>query len=179
MAETLEARSLAPQIPVNYGMALHAMDYEHADGLMQILEASPRIQAYITWTAGIETVDDIRRAIDERFPQKGEAPYVLLRGADVIGYTGLRDSKHRAGEYEIGYFIAADERGRGHIPAAVSALMSAAENQLEARGFALYVEDRNLPSLAVASKLGFVATGELREDTALGSIERRHERIVV
>lgn len=154
------------------------MDHEHADGLLQILEASPRIQAYITWTAAIETADDIRRTIDERFPQKGEAPYVLLRGSDVIGYTGLRDSEHRASEYEVGYFIAADERGRGYVPAAVNALMSAAENQLEARCFALYIEDRNLPSLAVASKLGFVATAELREDTDLGCIERRHERIV-
>lgn len=175
--EALSPRLLEPEIQVNTDLTLQFMRREHIDDLWGILRAAPEIHSYITWTAGVKTPDDIGRAIDERFPQKEEAPYVLKDSRAAIGYVGMRSSPSIEHEYEFGYFLAPHVRGRGYVPAATSSLMAAARDTLGAGSFALYIEDANTASQSVAAKLGFTATDELREDLALGCFERRYERV--
>lgn len=177
MSETLELRQLSPEIEINDVLALRLFDPTDSEAITEILRADSDIQRYITWTAGLESSDDVRSKI-EAFQRGGDRRYALLENGQVIGYGAVYNSfKGIEDEYEIGYFVAPDKRGKGYAKAVVNSLMATAVEQLGARSFALHIEDSNLASQAVAVSLGFMPTDEFKEDIVLNCTERRYERL--
>lgn len=78
----------------------------------------------------------------------------------LIGTIGLMDI--RADRGEIGYWIAAPERGRGVATRAVTLLSDWAHGQLGLRELRILAHRDNRPSQRVAESAGFADTGELR-----------------
>jgi RimJ/RimL family protein N-acetyltransferase len=174
MGETVEARQLGPEIQVDNELKLRLLEPDDSQRIFEILQSGPEIQKYITWTVGLKSADEIRRAIDT-FQQNGDVRYALLEDQEIVGYVGLAETKiGRAGDYEMGYFCDPSKRGQAFIPRAVDSLMTAAESILPVKTFALYIHDGNASSQAVAKKLGFRRTEEMKEDKILGLTERRY-----
>jgi RimJ/RimL family protein N-acetyltransferase len=78
----------------------------------------------------------------------------------LIGTIGLMEVQGDRGE--IGYWIAAPDRGRGAAPRAVALLRDWARAELGLRELEILAHRDNRPSQRVAESAGFAATGELR-----------------
>jgi RimJ/RimL family protein N-acetyltransferase len=174
MSELLATDPLAAERAIDDVLSWRLFVPDDAEEVFRIIQDDPDITTRITWTAAARSADDIRQRI-EKFPERGGYRGALLEFGQVIGYGALYESKTRKNEHEIGYFCAPDKRGRGYTKKLVINLMDTAK-RCGTESFALYIADSNLPSQAVATSLGFVATDELRRDDALDCLERRYER---
>jgi RimJ/RimL family protein N-acetyltransferase len=95
-----------------------------------------------------------------------DAPRDRLIG--TIGLMGVDD-----GRGEIGYWIAAPERGRGVATRAVRLLSDWARTELGLTELAILAHRDNRPSQRVAERAGFTDTGETRSVPRMPA-DRRH-----
>jgi RimJ/RimL family protein N-acetyltransferase len=95
-----------------------------------------------------------------------DAPRDRLIG--TIGLMGVED-----GRAEIGYWIAAPERGRGVATRAVRLLSDWARTELGLTELAILAHRDNRPSQRVAERAGFTDTGETRSVPRMPA-DRRH-----
>jgi RimJ/RimL family protein N-acetyltransferase len=176
MSETASDLAI-PTIELPGGLSARLMQIEHAEAMFCAMQDSPAIRSYITWTAGLAGVEDVQLAI-ETFRANGELRYAV-EDPQFAGYLGAVASPDRDHEYEIGYCVVAQKRGRGYAKLAASGLMFALWENHDARSFSLYINDANAASIAVAASLGFERTDETRREEKLDSWERRYERIAL
>ena len=94
----------------------------------------------------------------------GEALTLLAEGGDgrLAGSFSVLELARGGGYGEIGYWVAAEARGRGVAPRAVRLLRDWAVEALRLRTIEILVHRDNAPSRAVALRAGFADTGELR-----------------
>lgn len=86
----------------------------------------------------------------------------------IIGHATLFQWEREHRRVELGYSIRKDLWGRGLATEAVSALLVFAFERLDLRRIEADVDPRNVGSLRVLEKLGFVREGLLRERWELG-----------
>ncbi len=110
------------------------------------------------------TVEDARRflaiAASEAAAGEGVALAVADAGDRLIGTVGLMGLDGTYGE--IGYWIAAEARGRGAATRAVMLLRDWAHATLGLREIDVLPHRDNLPSRRVAERAGFADTGATR-----------------
>jgi RimJ/RimL family protein N-acetyltransferase len=80
----------------------------------------------------------------------------------LIGTVGLMGLPAGRGDAELGYWTAAAARGRGATSRAVVLLRDWAAGELGVERLEILAHRDNAPSLRVAEKAGFTATGEER-----------------
>ncbi len=87
---------------------------------------------------------------------------ITERAADrVLGAIGLKQFRSR-GASEVGYWLAADARGRGYVSRAVKLVARWALRDLGYRRLELFTDPVNDRSQAVATRCGFTREGVLR-----------------
>jgi RimJ/RimL family protein N-acetyltransferase len=79
----------------------------------------------------------------------------------LLGSFGLMELDREPGYGEIGYWVAAEARGRGVATRAVRMLADWAREELGLTKLEVLPHKDNLPSRRVAEKAGFMDTGEL------------------
>ena len=96
--------------------------------------------------------------------EAGEAVALLAEGGDgrLAGSFSLMELPRAEGYGEIGYWVAADARGRGIATRSVTLLRDWAAEVLRLRTIEILVHRDNAPSRAVPLRCGFADTGELR-----------------
>jgi RimJ/RimL family protein N-acetyltransferase len=99
-----------------------------------------------------------------RQARAGEEMTLLAEDGDgrLAGSFSLLELRRRPGYGEIGYWVAADARGRGVATRSVVLLREWAAEALRLRTIEILVDRENAPSRAVALRAGFADTGELR-----------------
>lgn len=90
-------------------------------------------------------------------------------GRPMIGHAGFhgkpgKNARQDSDAVELGYMILADHRGRGYATEAVRALVEWAAADKAVRRFVASIAPQNVPSLALARKLGFVEVGRHWDD---------------
>jgi len=92
----------------------------------------------------------------------GLGPYQLaiVEGETIVGSVGLHPGKHETGG--IGYWCAAEARGRGLTTRAARRLCRYALDELGFERLQLTTDIENLASQRVAEKVGFQREGVLR-----------------
>jgi RimJ/RimL family protein N-acetyltransferase len=101
----------------------------------------------------------------------GEAIDLAIRSrrdGGLFGATGLRVFRPERASCEIGYWVAAEFRGHGVAPRAVSMLADWALRSLPLTRIELTPDVENRASHRVAEKAGFELTAERRETFAKG-----------
>ena len=95
--------------------------------------------------------------------QARELPFLVTdRATDrLLGAIGLKQLRER-GASEVGYWLAADARGRGHMSRAVTLVARWALRDLGYQRLELHTDPANDRSQAVASRCGFTREGVLR-----------------
>jgi ribosomal-protein-serine acetyltransferase len=164
-------------IPVRDNIKLRLLVPDDASRIFEILEKDPKIrEQFVTWTAGLTSEEAVRKAIEKLQENPVIFRFAIVDGDRLIGYVGTWSNTPDGKEYDAGYFIDPDERGKGIVSAAMKALIEVASKNLPVELFAMYIWDGNEPSKAVARKLGFKQTDIIEPDPALGGIpERRWE----
>ena len=92
----------------------------------------------------------------------GVALAVAETGGRLIGTVGLMDVDRERGYGELGYWTAAQARGRGAASRAVALLCDWAHAELGLRELEILSHRDNRASQRVAERAGFADTGEVR-----------------
>ena len=112
------------------------------------------------------TPEDARRflalAAVEAAGGHGVALAITVAEDRLVGTIGLMELGAGRGYGEIGYWLAAEARGRGVATRAVVLLRDWAQRELALRELEILPHAHNLPSRRVAERAGFTATGETR-----------------
>ena len=101
-----------------------------------------------------------------RSARTGEAVTLLAFGEDgrLAGSFSLLEIDHERGYAEMGYWVAAEARGRGVATRATRMLHTWATETLGLRRVEILTHVDNRPSRCVAERLRYADTGELRGD---------------
>jgi RimJ/RimL family protein N-acetyltransferase len=110
-------------------------------------------------------------AASEAAAGEGVALAVCDAGGRLIGTIGLMEVDRERGRGEIGYWTAAEARGRGAASRAVALLRDWAHAELGLSEIEILAHRDNRPSQRVAERAGFEDTGLIR------SVARMPERI--
>ncbi len=166
-------------MPLGSDASLRVLVSGDAEAIGAIIADNPEIRQYVGWIKGLETVQDIRDRL-ELFQEKKALRYGVVKEGKLVGYVGMfrfPDNKFD-GEYDLGYFLDKEARGEGLVTRGVEALISEAESHLDPSplSFALYIEDGNTESLAVADRTHFEAS-DFTAPNDLGVEERRYVRM--
>lgn len=163
----------------------HADD---ADALYAI-HSDPQVMRYWSspaWTErqqAVEKLTDIERQLAEMDVYVWG---IALRNSDLlIGSTALFALQREQGRAEIGYSLGSQYQGMGLGQEALRAVLGFAFDTLDLRRIEADIDPRNLPSMKLVERLGFVREGLLRErwqvagetaDTALYGLLRQDYR---
>jgi len=148
--------------------------------VFEILEKDPKIrEKFVTWTAGLTSEEAVRKAIKKFQDNPVVFRFAIVEDDRLIGYVGTWSNTPDGKEYDSGYFIDPDERGKGIVSAATKALIETASKNLPVELFAMYIWDGNEPSKAVARKLGFKPTDIIEPEPALGGVPERRWELAV
>jgi len=128
-------------------------------------QSRAHLDAWMPWTHHHGTTEDteawVRRAAAS-WAARQDLPAGMFDGSGrFLGGLGLHRFDWRAGRFEIGYWVRADEIGRGYVTEAVRLLTALCFARLEANRVEIHCDARNVRSAAVAERLGFVAEGTL------------------
>lgn len=171
------------EIVVDEGTSLRFLMPEDADRVYQIFEADPEIQRRVTWTHGLQGVEEVRDAI-LNFQKTRSIRYAIVSDGAIAGYVGMwsdhgyMDGEDHKGWFGFGYFLDPSYRGKGLVKRATEAMMTKAESVFDVCKWSVYVEDDNESSRAVLSKLGFVATDHIFDEPVMHVQERQWEKII-
>jgi RimJ/RimL family protein N-acetyltransferase len=80
----------------------------------------------------------------------------------VVGGSGFHRTDWNFRLFEIGYWVRQDREGRGYVTETVQLLTRLAFDELDANRVELRIDARNVRSLRVAERLGYVLEGTLR-----------------
>jgi RimJ/RimL family protein N-acetyltransferase len=128
---------------------------DHAD--VDALVAACQDPEILRWTA----IPDPYGPQDARdWIELDEDRFVLVDGEDrILGAVGLL---HPECEPEIGYWVAAEARGRGVATRGLQLMREWAVSRYGARRIILLIHEDNVASQGVAVRAGFQDTGERR-----------------
>lgn len=134
--------------------------------------SDPRVMRFMSSTPW-ESVDRARQVIARDIAALAEGEYVSLaierRGdAKLIGQCVLFKFSETCRRAEIGYSLAASDRGRGFMNEALRALLHYAFERLSLNRIEADIDPRNAASAKSLERLGFVREGLLRERWIVG-----------
>jgi RimJ/RimL family protein N-acetyltransferase len=176
MSEGLETFPLNREI--GKGLTMRQLETRDSDRIAEILRWDPLIKTVVTWTAHINSPDDVPRAMAE-YRARGGTQLGFERDGVLDVYTGILPVTFsgRERDYGFGYFSAQECRRRGLAREAMEATIEYAREAFRPTSLALYIADWNNSSQQVADRLGFEKTDEVFMDPILECEERRWERL--
>jgi len=149
------------------GLELRSLRLAEAGPLFALVAANRRrLRRWLPWVEDTRTVDDSRAYI-LRMQTQAKAGVGLTFGLwwkerliGVAGFTWIAQA-HRGAA--IGYWLDQDAEGRGHMTAAVSALLRHGFRELGLHRIEIRAGVRNRRSRAIPRRLGFRHEGTLRQ----------------
>jgi len=143
-------------------------DEADADGLWDAIDSSrEHLEAWMPWVDRYRNPDNAveycRRSHARWLLREDLAAAIVERGTGrILGGTGLHRINWAYRLFEIGYWVRQDAEGRGYVTETVQLLTRLAFDELDANRVELAIDTRNVRSLRVAERLGFVLEGTLR-----------------
>ncbi|MGH2550678.1 MAG: GNAT family N-acetyltransferase [Thermomicrobiales bacterium] len=144
--------------------------YQAGDGvalLEAIEESRVEMDAWLSWPRNIKTAEDaedlcLRRHAD--WIRRNDLTYAMFlhETGRYLGSLGLHEPNWTDRTFEMGYFLRSSATGNGYMTEAVKTLTQMALTALSANRVDLWGEVRNLASIRVAERSGFVYEGTLR-----------------
>jgi RimJ/RimL family protein N-acetyltransferase len=137
----------------------------HAAVRVSMEELTP----WMPWPKEHRTIDDSEasaRRARVAFLQRSELRlHLYLRGTDtMVGSSGLQRIDWEVPKFEIGYWCRTGFTGRGYVTEAVRGITAFAFDTLGARRVEIRCDSRNIASMRVDRRAGFLLEGELRNN---------------
>jgi RimJ/RimL family protein N-acetyltransferase len=144
-------------------------------------ESRAHLEPWLPWVQTLRSIEDERADIarlHERSVLRTDWTVGIFDGVigRYLGGSGLHRIRWDSRIFEIGYFIRVSEEGKGYITETVQLLTRLAFDRLGANRVEIYVDPRNVRSIRVPERLGFVLESTLRRFRAgaEGLLEDRH-----
>jgi RimJ/RimL family protein N-acetyltransferase len=137
-------------------------------GLWDAIDSSrEHLEPWMTWVESTRNPDNSMQYIRRSRAQwllRENLPVAIVERATgrIIGSSGLHRIDWTYRLFEIGYWVRADAEGRGYASETARLLARLAFDELDANRVELRIDSRNVRSLRVAERLGFVLEGTLR-----------------
>jgi RimJ/RimL family protein N-acetyltransferase len=134
-----------------------------------VRESMEELTPWMPWPKEHRTVEDSEasaRRARVAFLQRSELRlHLYLKGTDtLVGSSGLQGIDWEVPKFEIGYWCRTKSTGRGYITEAVRGITAFAFDVLGAGRVEIRCDSRNLPSVRVAERAGFLLEGELHNN---------------
>ena len=154
-------------IDVNAAIRLKSVDFPDADELFALVDANrEHLRSWLPWLDVNQSAADTRQYIERSKQAAADGVgwnLLVLHQSRLCGTIGFNwiDPANRA--CELGYWLAAEATGNGLISRSLHTLVELAFSDLELNRINLSVATGNLPSRAVAERLGFQQEGISRQ----------------
>ena len=163
------------------GYALRLLEESDADEVFALIDANrEHLGPWMPWVASEREPADVLpfiRATRKQIADNDGLQTAIVdpdgRIVGVVGFHGV-DWEHR--KTSIGYWLAADQQGRGTMTEAVRALVDLAFATWKLNRVSIQAAPDNARSRAVPERLGFREEGVLREVERIA--ERRIDNVV-
>jgi RimJ/RimL family protein N-acetyltransferase len=150
-------------------LRLRALELCDEDDLLAY-QSDPEIVRYIPWP--VRTREQVREGIlafkdRARMESSGDALVLAIvekRSGTVIGQMSVGIVSREDAQGEFGYVVARAFANRGFATEASAAVLDYAFDVLGMHRVSAQIDTRNLPSVAVAKKLGMRCEAEFREN---------------
>jgi len=148
---------------------LRPLRQDDAPALWEALERSrEHLAPWLPWVQDLRTVEDARAAVDRlraRWLSREDLSVAIFdrETGRLLGGTGLHRIDWTARSFEIGYWIRRDAQGQGYVTEAVQLLVRLAFEHLGATRVEIRVDPRNVRSVQIPERLGFVLERTRRE----------------
>lgn len=161
---------------------LRLLELEDAAAVWAAVEESrAHLEPWLPWVRTLRSIEDERADIAklrERAVLRTDWTVGIFDrfSGRYLGGSGLHRIRWESRTFEIGYFIRVSEEGKGYITETVRLLTRLAFDRLRANRVEIYIDPRNVRSIRVPERLGFVLDGTLRRLRAgvEGRLEDRH-----
>jgi ribosomal-protein-serine acetyltransferase len=135
------------------------------------------LDSWLRWSGRVQSVDDTR-ALIERFRAKhalGDGFHAgLWFGGEMAGGVVCHFINRESNKTEIGYWLGADYVGKGLVTRACRAVITQLFEREKLHRIEIQCAVDNVPSRAVAERLGFTLEGIKRESDWITSSYRDH-----
>lgn len=123
------------------------------------------LSPFMHWMTPGYSIDSAKAFIEQSIEKRAARKSLSLgifRGEQFIGSIGFVYFDWVAGKAEIGYWISADEEGKGIVTASARLLIGFAFRELELNRIEIRCSSENRRSAAIPERLGFTREGLLR-----------------
>jgi ribosomal-protein-serine acetyltransferase len=156
--------------PTLVTLGIRPLEAGDAEELYALVRANPDLEEWMPWAAEQDL------AATERFIAAGEEQLRDGKGFQaavepekgIVGVIGLHTIDWVNRNASIGYWLAADARGRGLMTDVVRAVLDHAFYELELHRIEIHCAPENRPSRAIPERLGFREEARLRETELVG-----------
>ncbi len=163
---------------IDDGIDLRVLSDADAEPMFALISRNRiHLDPWLRWSGRIRTLDDTRRLI-ARFADKyaaGDGFHAgLWLGDQLAGGVVCHFINRESRKTEIGYWLGAEYVGRGLVTRACRTLIEALFTHENMHRIEIQAMTDNLPSRAVAERLGFQFEGIKRESEWVTSAFRDH-----
>ncbi|MSP12398.1 MAG: N-acetyltransferase [Chloroflexi bacterium] len=135
-----------------------------------IMESLEELLPWMPWAHHVgpaeDTEENVRQAQVKFLARQDLRLHLYLKGTEtLVGSSGLHRIQWEVPSFEIGYWVRSCFQGQGFITEATGRITRFAFETLGARRVEIRMDARNLRSIAVPERLGFVLEGHLHNDS--------------
>jgi ribosomal-protein-serine acetyltransferase len=156
----------AVRIPVSDHLHLRVLEEADAAELHALVEANRNhLSEWMPWASRqtFERTAGYIRSARQRHAENQGFETALVVDDRIVGAVGIANVDWIARSANIGYWISAEYQGRGHMSAAVRALIDHAFGEMGLHRVEIRATEGNVRSRAIPERLGFRCEGRLRE----------------
>lgn len=156
------------EIKINDKLSLKSRREEDAEECFQLVDRNrDYLKKWLPWVDGTLSAEDTKKYIiecREKFEKKETADFGIWyenRWVGSMGFNNINLANERA---EIGYWLDAEQQGKGIMTACVEALLRYGFEELKLHRIQIRCAAINEKSKAIPERLGFKLEGTIRED---------------
>ena len=158
---------MKPFLQVDAGLALYLAHPRCAEALFRVVDAQRQhLRRWLPWVDGTRSPNDSRRFLYQaaRFNKGGRRLTTLIvQDGHLIGSLAIVHYDEESRWAELGYWLVAEKQGQGLMTHCCRAFINYLFQQHDLNRLQMRIAPENLPSKAVARKLGFRLEGTLRQ----------------
>lgn len=147
---------------------------QHAQALALLVRQNREyLQTYLPAVAQLATTDDARAYLEAASLRTASGELLewhVFSGTDLCGSVRIRDIDLSDRNARMGYYVGSRYQGQGIASAAVRAALVHGYEHMQLNRIELHCAAGNLPSIALAERLGFRHEGVLRQGELLNGV---------
>lgn len=124
------------------------------------------LRQWLIWVDASDSPESVRQYINDsglRYEKKESMSGGIWLSGELVGAIGVVGYEWHNRIMEIGYWLSADQQGKGIVTRAVSAMIDNAFNNLGMNRVEIHCATGNVNSRAIPERLGFKPDGVMRE----------------